>query len=166
MVTWAAVPEGDTVHRWANPAPRLAVADTTLERVEIRRATRGQRIPAPGVRVVDVEARGKHLLVRFDDGAVLHTHMKMHGVWHVYGKGERWRRPAYKARVVLQADNGVTAVCFDAPVVELRRDDTFRPRTRAGAALDRLGPNLCDETVDLDEVLRRARGLAARDTDR
>ena len=85
--------------------------------------------------------------------------MMLHGVWHVYGKGERWRRPAYKARAVLQADNGVTAVCFDAPVVELRRDDTFRPRTRAGAALERLGPNLCDETVDLDEVLRRASAL-------
>ena len=60
--------------------------------------------------------------MHFDDGQVLHTHMQMTGVWHVYRKGERWRRPGHTARVVLEVDDGTVAVCFAAPVVELRRE--------------------------------------------
>jgi endonuclease VIII len=148
------VPEGDTVHRWAAQL-RTALVGRPLSRVEIRRDPRGLRPPAPGVRVTDVEAQGKHLLVRFDDGATLHTHMMVHGVWHVYPEGSRWRRAAHTARVVLEADDGTAAVCFDAPVVELRRDRPQRPPTRASQSLARLGPDLCDTDVDLDAVLSR-----------
>jgi endonuclease-8 len=155
------VPEGDTVRRWAEQL-RDALAGRALRRAEIRRDPRGLRPPAPGVRVSDVEAHGKHLLVRFDDGATLHTHMMVQGVWHVYRSGRRWRRPAHRARVVLEADDGTTAVCFDAPVVELRRDRAPRPETRASQSLARLGPDLLDSAIDLDAVLSR---LAAAPSD-
>ena len=96
------MPEGDTVHRWAERL-RTALCGHALTRVEIRRDTRGLRPPAPGTHVTEVEARGKHLLVHFDDGATLHTHMMLDGVWHVYRPRARWRRAAYRARVVLRS---------------------------------------------------------------
>ena len=45
-----------------------------------------------GTTVDKVEAKGKHLLMQFSSGDVLHTHMRMTGSWHVYPAGERWRR--------------------------------------------------------------------------
>jgi endonuclease VIII len=155
------VPEGDTVHRWAGQL-HDALVGRPLRRAEIRRDPRGLRPPEPGVRVTDVEAHGKHLLVRFDDGATLHTHMMMQGVWHVYRSGARWRRPAHQARVVLEVDTGSTAVCFNAPVVELRREHATRPASRASRSLARLGPDLSDAGVDLEVVLSR---LAAAPSD-
>jgi endonuclease VIII len=156
------VPEGDTVHRWATQLDAV-LAGRALTRVEIRRDPRGLRPPAPGTRVERVAAQGKHLLVHFADGATLHTHMQLHGIWHVYAPGARWRRPAHAARVVLQVDDGTTAVCFDAPIVELRRDGgraTPAPTSRAERSLDQLGPDLVHQTVvDLDAVIARLRAL-------
>jgi endonuclease-8 len=109
--------------------------------------------------VTAVEAHGKHLLVRFGDGATLHTHMQMHGRWDVYAPGQRWRRPGHRARAIVEVDNGTTAVCFDAPVVELRRDRGGVP-SRAARSLERIGPDLVEPDVDLDVVLTNVDALA------
>jgi endonuclease-8 len=148
------LPEGDTVHRWADRL-RDALVGHPVTRVELRRDPRGLAVPAPGTIVTGVEARGKHLLISFADGATIHTHMRVQGVWHVYEAGRPWRRPAFAARVVIEVDDATTAVCFDAPVVELRRDSKTRPTTRGEAALERLGPDLAEPTVDFDAVMAR-----------
>jgi endonuclease VIII len=147
------VPEGDTIHATARRL-RDALAQRRVVRFELRRDPKGVRVPEPGTTVTAVEARGKHLLVEFDDGATLHTHMQLTGAWHVYSKGERWRRPGHKARVVLEVDNGTTAVCFDAPLVELRRGAART--TRATHALAAIGPDLCEPNADIDAVLANA----------
>ncbi len=141
------MPEGDTIHR---AAARLspALADRPLVRFEAHRLPRPW--PEAGTVVTGVEARGKHLLVHFDDGRTLQTHMRMTGSWHLYRPGERWRKPAHLARAVLEvgptaSDDGWVAVCFSAPVVELVRE----------ARTDHLGPDLCTPDADLDEVVRR-----------
>ena len=67
-----------------------------------------------GERIEEVTARGKNLLLGFEKGRTLRTHMMMHGSWHIYREGERWRRPGFQARVELHADNGLVAVCFAA----------------------------------------------------
>jgi endonuclease-8 len=139
------VPEGDTVHRWANRL-HAALAGHPVRRFELRRDPRGVRLPPPGTVVEAVEARGKHLLVRFADGTTLHTHMRLQGAWHLYEPGERWKRPAHTARVVLELEDGTQAVCFDAPVVELRRERV---------ELGHLGPDLCAEGIDLATVIAR-----------
>jgi endonuclease-8 len=36
--------------------------------------------------------------------------MGMHGAWHLYRNGERWRRPGTQARVILETDDGTVAV--------------------------------------------------------
>jgi endonuclease-8 len=149
------VPEGDTIHRSA-AALGAAITGKRLVSFELRRSPRGRRPPEPGTTVVGVEAVGKHLLVHFDDGQVLHTHMQMTGAWHVYRRGERWRRPGHTARVVLEVEDGTVAVCFAAPVVELRREarglDVVSPAARS---LDRLGPDLCEAEPDFTDVLAR-----------
>ncbi len=106
-----------------------------------------------GATVTAVEANGKHLLIHFDSGLVLHTHMRMTGAWHIYRPGELWRKPARLAKVVLNNADTV-AVLFDAPVVELRRE---REATRD---LAHLGPDILASELDLADVLRRARAAS------
>jgi endonuclease-8 len=148
------LPEGDTIHRWARRLDAVLTGHT-ITRFELRRDPRGNRPPEKGTVITGVEARGKHLLVRFDDGATLHTHMELHGRWDVFRRGERWRRPAHTARAVIEIDDGTSAVCFEAPIVELRRAGRANAPSRASRSLDALGPDLCDATPDLDEVVRR-----------
>jgi len=143
------MPEGDTIFRSA----------TNLRRWLEGREVTGAHSPLPGLAVhrlvgatvVAVEARGKHLLVRFSSGLVVHTHMRMTGSWHVYPAGERWRRPTGQARLVLECGERV-AVCFNAPVVELLGKGE-EPRHRS---LARLGPDVLAGDFDVAEVVRRA----------
>jgi endonuclease-8 len=104
-----------------------------------------------GDEVDAVEARGKHLLIRFAGGLTLHTHMRMTGSWHLYRMGDKWKKPKHLARVVLEFGDRV-AVCFSAPVIELLPTKTeFAHPVLAG-----LGPDVLKPPLDLDEVERRA----------
>lgn len=105
-----------------------------------------------GRTVTDVKPAGKHLLIRFDNGLAIHSHMRMRGAWHVYRRGEPWRRPRWQARALLETDDAV-AVCFEAPIIDLVRDE----RTKLG----HLGPDILGETGDVEEVLKRARARGA-----
>src|SRR5205807_1189490 len=97
---------------------------TSLERWLGGRAITAARGPIAVGRVIGetveaVEARGKHVLIRLAPSQlVLHSHMRMSGSWHVYSAGDRWRRPRAEARLVLECGDR-TAVCFNAPVIEL-----------------------------------------------
>ena len=97
-----------------------------------------------GDEVDEVEARGKHLLIRFAGGLTLHTHMRMTGSWHLYRRGDQWRKPKHLARVVLECGERI-AVCFSAPVIEL-----LPTRTEfAHAVLAGLGPDILKPPVTL-----------------
>ena len=146
------MPEGDTLARtaaglrpWLLGRPILAArtsgpgAQPRVDRVV-------------GATVSAVEAIGKNLLIRLDNGMELRTHLRMHGSWHRYAPGERWRRPPARARLVLEVEGSV-AVCFDAPVVEL-----FEHRAEAvHPSLSKLGPDLLAADVDIGEAVRRLR---------
>jgi endonuclease VIII len=141
------VPEGDTIFRSATVL-RRALAGRRVLGFEAPRVR-----PQPfreGTTVTTVEARGKHLLIGFDDGRVLHTHMQMSGSWHVYEPSMRWRRPHAQMRVRIDVPEA-TAVCFNAPVVELLRERDLARHPRLAA----LGPDLCSPEADLDEAMRR-----------
>ncbi len=110
-----------------------------------------------GTRVRSVSTRGKHLLIDFDGGLTLHTHLQMRGTWHRYRPGERWLLRADRAVAVLETASAV-AVCFDAPTVELLE-------TRALAIhplLSGLGPDLLAGDPDLEEVDARLVAAGAR----
>jgi endonuclease VIII len=142
------MPEGDTLFRTADVLRRALVGE------EIRKARGrpgGARLERlVGARVLSVVARGKHLLITFDDGLTLHSHLGMTGSWHRYAPGERWRRPASGLVALLETDAQV-AVCFDAPVVELleHRAVGLHP------ALAGLGPDLLDQAPDLEAAVAR-----------
>jgi endonuclease VIII len=145
------VPEGDTIHR-AAARLRSALEGRALVRFAAPRVPRPH--PPPGTVVEAVEARGKHLLVRFADGRTLDTHLRMTGSWHLYETGTRWRRPAHLARAVIEVDEW-TAVCFSAPVVRFTDEDV---------ATAHLGPDLCRPDADLDQVVERMAAIADADT--
>jgi endonuclease-8 len=84
------VPEGDTVHRTADRLD-AALRDAALERAELRWPSAPQ-VDLAGSRTLEVVARGKHLLQRFDTGTTLHTHLRMEGQWRVEHPGPATER--------------------------------------------------------------------------
>lgn len=137
------MPEGDTIHR-AAATLRPALVDHELLGFAAPRLH--PPFPATGHPIRAVEARGKHLLVHFGDGFVLHTHMRMSGSWAVLRPGPGTPR----GRVVLTVADAV-AVCRRAPVVELLDG----PALRRHPALRRLGPDLALPDADLDAAVAR-----------
>jgi endonuclease-8 len=147
------MPEGDTLRRAADTlAPILegrVVADLWFRKL------RGYR-PRVGDRIHRVEAVGKYLLIEFDRGLVLHTHLGMSGSWRV----ARLSAPVPstpKLRIVIETDLG-RALCFSAPEIATHI---------AGGGdepADRIGPDLSDDTVDIDDVVRRSRLILRPDT--
>jgi endonuclease VIII len=86
------VPEGDSIHR-AAARLRVLVGDH-IEAASphpqglatgVARAVDGRRLEA-------VDAIGKNLLLRFDGGVVLRSHLRMSGRWRVDPRGTRVRR--------------------------------------------------------------------------
>src|SRR6185369_9442131 len=146
------MPEGDTLHRTAaGLAPHLVGRAVTAARA---RAGGPQVQRVVGATIEAVESAVKNLLIRFDNGLELRTHLRMNGSWHRYRPGERWRRQESRARLVLEVP-GAVAVCFDAPVIELFE-------TRAAAihpTLSRLGPDLLDPTWGPDHAAEARRRL-------
>ncbi len=153
------MPEGDTIFRAARALDRILTGRRVV-RFELRARPGGPaaaaRPPRPGELVTSVEARGKHLLIAFDGGTTLHTHMQMTGSWHAYRPGEPWKKKPGAARVVVEvaepAEPDVVvavAVCFSAPVVELVGAPAAHPRLAA------LGPDLCRRDADLTEAAAR-----------
>ena len=141
------MPEGDTIHRTAD-ALRRSLVGRCLTRVELPRIA--PPLPGLGTTIERVEARGKHLLLATSDGLTIHTHQKMTGSWHLYRPRERWRKSPRAARVILGVD-GVLAVCFASPVVEVlsARDIARHPHLRL------LGPDLCDPDADIGAATAR-----------
>jgi endonuclease-8 len=150
------MPEGDTLHRTATGlAPHLVGRAVSAARVRAGGPQVGRIV---GATITGVEAIGKNLLIRFDNGLEIRTHLRMTGSWHRYRPGERWHRSPARARLVLEVP-GAVAVCFDAPVVELfeTRAETIHP------TIARLGPDLLDPGwtgADEDEAVRRLRDPA------
>ncbi|HUQ39252.1 MAG TPA: DNA-formamidopyrimidine glycosylase family protein [Acidimicrobiales bacterium] len=143
------MPEGDTLYRTAVTLRRWLEGRTITGVRSVRRNVPADRIL--GTTVDGVEARGKHLLIRLSSGDVVHTHLQMTGSWHVYGAGDRWRKPGHLARLVLEAGDRV-AVCFNAPTVEL----LAAGEERRHPALVGLGPDVLVDPFDPAEVRRRA----------
>ncbi len=132
--------EGDTIFRTAAQLRPLLVG----ERVIAARA----RQPGPaighivGAAVGSIETRGKHLLIAFDNGLVLHTHMGMHGRWRRF-PAERGIAIGAAARLTLRTATSLL-VLYGAPTIELLRQSAVDHHP----ALASLGPDLLAEPFD------------------
>ena len=138
------MPEGDTIWRTA------ALLRDALAGKQITEARPQSLSRLNGATVTAVEPAGKHLVIRFDNGYSLHSHMRMRGIWHVYKPGERWHRPEWRLKALLATHDSMAA-CFDAPIVELIRNVNER--------VGHLGPDILTDDWSVTEVIKRARQL-------
>jgi len=133
------MPEGVTIWRTARAlhAALSGKAVLAFDSSLVAVAAAVRRLGVVGQTIEAVEARGKHLLVRFAGGAVLHTHQGMRESWRLARRPGVARRPHAPARAVIETAD-VVAVCSLAPVVEM-----LSPAQAAThPALSRLGPDL------------------------
>lgn len=153
------MPEGDTIFRAARTLQR-ALADqiiTAFDSHLSQLAVVDRRAPLAGRTVEQVSARGKHLLMTLSGDLILRTHMRMHGSWHIYRPGERWRAPRRDARIVITTVPWI-AIAFSVTDAEFVTADELARHDRVTA----LGPDLLAGDVDLSEARRRIRAAPAR----
>lgn len=142
------MPEGDSVYRVARRLD-AALAGRRLRRTDFRVAAHATA-DLSGLLVEGTGTHGKHLLTRIEGGTTLHTHLRMQGSWTVLGMGKRLpRRADYEARVLLETDEGRTAVALRMPVVELL------PTRDEATIIGHLGPDPLRDDWDPDEAVRR-----------
>jgi len=139
------MPEGDTVFRTAALQHR-ALAGAVLVASDFR-VPRLATLDLAGEPVLEVVARGKHLLHRIG-GLSIHSHLAMEGAWRTFAPGTRWTRPAHEARVVLDAP-GVQSVGFALAVLEVL------PTGDGERVVGHLGPDLLGPDWDPAEAVRR-----------
>jgi endonuclease-8 len=149
------MPEGDTIWRTARTLQAVLAGKRVLDFQSplANVAAAARRLGIVGTLVDHVEARGKHLLVSFQGGAVLHTHQGMKGGWHVRRAGAR--APRRFARAVITVE-GAVATCHGSPVVEILSSRQLA----AHPALSRLGPDPLRSDFDprMARVRLRSRG--------
>ncbi len=142
------MPEGDTIRRLAARIDGLGgqmVVTATFRHPRLATVRLERRT------IQSADARGKHLLIRFDDGRTLHAHMLMQGRV-VFSR--TFDVPAWRRRFEIELSDGyLTGI--DVPRLDLigSRDER--------AALSHLGPDLCG-SYDHDAAVARIRAAADR----
>jgi len=148
------MPEGDTIQSAARRIT-AALVGRDIESIQTphpRHAKDAWPDRLAGRKVRAVDTHGKHLMMRFEGGLTIHSHLRMTGAWGVYPRGKRWRRGAHRAWLVIRtADHDV--VQFDGPVLELMTDG----RSRFDQRLARLGPDVLADEFDAASFLSRLR---------
>jgi endonuclease-8 len=154
------MPEGDVVARTAHRLD-AALTGRELTGCDLRWPSLAT-VDLTGRTVLEVLARGKHLLLRVDGGPdratplTLHSHLRMEGSWHVHRSGQRWTaRSADGVRAVLATD-AWTAVGHRLGMLDLV------PTAAEGTLVGHLGPDLLGPDWDLDRALRLLRRDGAR----
>jgi endonuclease-8 len=138
------MPEGDALHRAAQRLQVLVGQELEVETPHPRAAVKQLAPRLDGRRLEHVEAIGKNLLLRFEGGVVLRSHLRMKGRWRVLPRdaevfGTPW--------LVLRGDEHV-AVMSGGSVLELVR----------GIAR-RVGPDILARPPDFDAMLRNLRAV-------
>ena len=144
------MPEGDTLARIAAVLRPLLVGQAIVAARGRPGGAQLQRVI--GSTVTGVGNRAKHLLIDFDNGLTLHTHLGLHGSWQRYPRGRAWARAPERVVAVLETGQWM-CVCLDAPTVELMD-------TRAVAlhpALRSLGSDTSNAEFDLDAAFAALR---------
>src|SRR3954469_23612803 len=88
------MPEGDSLHRAARRLQALVGERVAVETPNPRGAAAISAERLDGRVLESVEAVGKNLLLRFEGGLVLRSHLRMNGSWQVVERGaERQGQP-------------------------------------------------------------------------
>jgi endonuclease-8 len=140
------MPEGDALARTARRlqvlvGERLEVAAPN-PRAQVKRIA--ERLD--GLRLEAVDAAGKNVFLRFEDGLVLRSHLRMKGRWWVQ---ERGRSLGDGLPWLVLRGSTHEAVLWHGPVLELGE-----------SARHRLGPDILASPPDFDGMLANLRALS------
>jgi endonuclease VIII len=137
------MPEGDALHRVAQSLQVLVGERLTAESPNPRGLATGVARAVDGRVLERVEAIGKNVLLHFDSGVLVHSHLRMNGRWRVRRIGDpTWRGSPW---LVLRGSEWEAAQ-WNGPVLGLGR-----------GALDRLGPDLLAPDTAVGDVVSRLR---------
>ena len=136
------MPEGDSIHRAAQRLRVLVGRRVQASSPHLRGLLTGVAAAVDGRVLESVDAVGKHLLLRFEGGVVVRSHLRMNGRWYV---GPAGARRAGRPWLVLRAEE-LEATQWNGPVLTL---DT----TPAG----RIGPDILADGVEPEALVRRVR---------
>jgi endonuclease-8 len=158
------VPEGDSLHRAAARLQSLVGQRLEVETPHPRAAALRLAERLDGRRLERVEAVGKNVLLHFEGGLVLRSHLRMSGRWQLRPRSRRRLDGAGEADVpalpahqrdterrtgrpwlVLRGESH-EGVLWNGPVLEL-----------GGRAIVRLGPDVLAEPPDLDAMIANLR---------
>jgi len=139
------MPEGDALHRAARLLQPLVGQRVEVETPHPRAAVKQIAERLDGRLLESVEAVGKNLLLRFEGGLVLRSHLRMSGRWRLERRGTARRG---KPWLVLRGTQ-LEGVLWNGPVLELRRDSAVRRR---------LGPDVLEQPPRLDDMVGALRG--------
>jgi endonuclease-8 len=150
------MPEGDSLHRAARRLQVLVGETVEVESPNPRAAATGVAEQLDGRRLERVEAVGKNLVLSFEGGLVLRSHLRMSGRWTVRRRedGEASQaRPARGRPWLVLRGSGREAVLWGGPVLELN-----------ARAVRRLGPDILALPPDFDRMVANLqRADAARE---
>ncbi|HXG76563.1 MAG TPA: DNA-formamidopyrimidine glycosylase family protein [Gaiellaceae bacterium] len=139
------MPEGDSLRRAAARLQVLVGTRVAAESPHPQGLATGVARAVDGRVLEGVEAVGKHLLLRFEGGVVVRSHLRMSGRWRVGRRGATVRGRPW---LVLRAGEWEAAQ-WNGPVLTLD----------AGPAR-RLGPDLLSDETDVGDVAERLHALA------
>jgi endonuclease VIII len=135
------MPEGDSLHGAARRLQVLVGERVAVETPHPQAAERlGERLD--GRRLLAVEAVGKNLLLSFEGGLVLRSHLRMRGRWQVRQRGSPRRGRPW---LVIQSRSH-EALLWNGPVLELSQGATRR-----------LGPDILAQPPDLERMVANLR---------
>jgi endonuclease VIII len=136
------MPEGDSLHRAARRLQALVGERVAVETPHPRAAAERLAERLDGRRLLGVEAVGKNLLLRFEGGLVLRSHLRMTGRWQVRERGRARRGTPW----LVLAGREREAVLWNGPVLELTARGTRR-----------LGPDILADPPDLTAMVANLR---------
>jgi endonuclease-8 len=116
------MPEGDALHRAARRLQTLVGERVGVEAPHPRAAATRVAERLDGKRLESVEAVGKNLLLHFEGGHVLRSHLRMSGRWQVVERGAT--RHGKPWLVLTGAEH--EALLWNGPVLELSTRGTRR----------------------------------------
>ena len=143
------MPEGDALHRAARNLQVLVGQTLDVETPHPRARLTGVADRLDGRKLLEVEAVGKNLILRFEDGLVLRSHLRMKGRWQVLPRNGNSTRRGTPWLVLRGAET--EAVLWHGPVLEL---DERHVRS--------LGPDILADPPEIDAMVSRIRAADQR----
>ncbi|HEJ0328849.1 endonuclease VIII [Serratia marcescens] len=143
------MPEGPEIRRAADKLA-AAVIDQPLTAVDFAfPQLKHYRQRLLGERIVAIEPRGKALLTHFSNGLTMYSHNQLYGVWKVAAAGET---PETRRDLRVRLETARSAILLYSA-----SDITVGPREEIEQHpfLQRIGPDVLDMSLTVDDVLER-----------